>query len=79
MHIQVFVFVGIESMKEWHHVNSPRKKGGLKKVRRRSHTVSKTQFSVNMDDEGSVREAQGKRIKFDDLFHQSNGCCCILL
>ena len=66
-------------MKEWHHINSPLKRGGLRKVRRRSHTVAKTEFTVNMHDEGSsVREATGKRIKFDELFHKSTGCCIVL-
>ena len=61
-------------MKEWHHVNSKKAKGrGLRKVRRRSHTVAKSEFSVNMHDEStSVREVTGQRVHLDEFVDNNN-------
>ena len=70
-------------MKQWHHSNSPPKRRELRKVRRRSHTVAKSQFSVNMHDEtSSVREETGQRVQIEELFDdaaRSGSKCCILL
>ena len=71
-------------MHTWHNIEGTMMKGGmLKKVRRRSHTVTQSQFKVDMHDEASsVREKLGKRIDHDELFGRK-GCCgkceCIIL